>query len=51
MYTEQIKNIHRYLKQIEQLKNAPQVYLFALNETIRRERFSSMYKTVGELGG
>jgi hypothetical protein len=46
VFAETIKQANRYLKQIEQLKNAPEVYISALNETLRRERFSNLYKNV-----
>lgn len=46
MYNEKIKQSNLYLKQIEQIKNAPKVYLQALYETIRRDKFSSVYKKV-----
>jgi hypothetical protein len=34
------------MKQVEQIKNAPSVYFQALRETIRREKFSNVYKEV-----
>ena len=34
------------MKQVEQIRNAPVIYFQALKETIRREKYSSLYKEV-----
>jgi hypothetical protein len=43
---EKIKQSNLHMKQVEQIRNAPTVYFQALNETIRREKFSVLYKEV-----
>ena len=43
---EKIKQSNLHMKQVEQIRNAPSVYFQALHETIRREKFSVLYKDV-----
>ena len=45
-YSEQMKQSARHLKQLEQLNQAPYIYFLALNEIMRREKFSRVYKQV-----
>lgn len=48
IYFKQLKRINLRLKLMEQLKKAPFVYIYSMKETLRRQQFSKIYKTVSE---
>ena len=51
IYFKQLQRIEVRIKLMEQLKKAPFIYIYSMKETIRRQKFSQVYKTVmKELG-
>lgn len=46
IYFKQLKRINLRLKLMEQLKKAPFIYIYSMKETLRRQHFSKIYKTV-----
>jgi hypothetical protein len=49
IYFKQLQRIDVRLKLMEQLKRSPFIYIFSMKETIRRQSFSRIYKTVNFL--
>lgn len=46
IYFKQLKRFNVRIRVLEQIKRAPSVYLNAIRETRRRQKFAKVYKTV-----
>lgn len=46
IYFKQLKRMNTRIKLIDHIKKAPAIYLCSMRETIRRQHFSKIYKTV-----
>ena len=46
IYFKQLQRIDVRIKLMEQLKKSPFIYVYSMKETIRRQNFSKIYKTV-----
>lgn len=44
IYFKQLKRINARVKLIDMIKKAPAIYICSLKETVRRQRFSKIYK-------